>query len=134
MILTLSAPFGSAISLDFTKQFGESVELQGFQFVTPPIEFRLLRRGMPLQEWQTGNTDMYDLQHGPGVKQWARDNHWFVNDLHYRNDVVTCGVLSKDLVMETRGIAFTFVLLIWPRDGTWRSLGATPTGLRVLDV
>ncbi|MBZ5505986.1 MAG: hypothetical protein LAO78_10910 [Acidobacteriia bacterium] len=53
MILSLTEPFGTSISLDFRKQLGEPVELQAFHFVTPPIEFRLLRGDLPLQEWQT---------------------------------------------------------------------------------
>ena len=120
MILTLSAPSGSDISLDLSNQFGESVELCYFQFVEPPIEFRLTRQHLPLQEWQSGNTEMYDLQHGPGVKQWCRDGHWFISDLDHRNDVMTCGLLSKGLLMETRGIGLNFILLVWPREGTWR--------------
>jgi hypothetical protein len=75
---------------------------------------------------------MYDLQHGRGVKQWAREDHWFVNDLNHRADVQTCGVLSRELVMETRGIALMCVLLIWLRDGTWRSVAATPKELQIL--
>ena len=63
MILTLNALSGSNICLDVSNQFGESVELCCFQFVEPPIEFRLTRRGLPLQEWQAGNTEVYDLQH-----------------------------------------------------------------------
>jgi hypothetical protein len=118
MILTFSALSGSNISLDVSDQFGESVELCCFQFVEPPIEFRLTRRGVPLQEWQAGNTEIYDLQHGHKIKEWCRDGHWFINDLDHRNDVMTCGVLSRGLLMETRGIGFNFVLLIWPREGT----------------
>jgi hypothetical protein len=34
-------------------------------------------------------------------------------------DVVTCGVLSQGLAMETRGLAFDFLLLVWPREGTF---------------
>ena len=120
MILTLRALSDSSISLDFTKELGESVELDCFQFVTPPIEFRLTRSGVPLQEWQPGNTEIYDLQHGPGIKQWCRDDHWFTNDLNHRGDVSTCGVLSRNLIMETRGLAIQMVLLVWPRDGTYR--------------
>lgn len=120
MILTLTAPSGFSISLDFSSQLGESVELWCFQFVDPPIEFRLTRRGLPLQEWQPGNTEIYDLQHGPGVKQWGRDGHWFINDLNHREDVSTCGILSTGLVMETRGLGLKCVLLVWPREGTWR--------------
>jgi hypothetical protein len=62
MMLSLRAPFGGAISLDLRGQFGDRVELQCFQFVIPPVEFRLVRNGMPLQEWQPANPDMYDLQ------------------------------------------------------------------------
>ena len=63
---------------------------------------------------------MYDLQHSPAVKQWARDDHWFTNDLNHRHDVMTCGVLSQGLVMETRGLGLTFVLVVWLREGTWQ--------------
>lgn len=121
MILTVRAIFGSVVSLDYTKQFGESLELECFQFVTPPIEFRLLRNGISLQDWQDGNTELYDLQHGPGTKQWSRQGHWFMNDLDHRRDVMTCGVLSKNLVMATRGLGLEFVLLVWPRASTVRT-------------
>lgn len=121
MIQFLSASFGSSISLDFSSELGERVELESFQFVTPPIEFRLIRHSNPLQDWQSGNTEMYDLQHGPTVKQWSRDGRWFRNDLVHRRDVATCGVLSKDLVMETRGLALNFVLLVWIRASTSRA-------------
>jgi hypothetical protein len=50
MMLSLRAPFGGAISLDLRGQFGDRVELQCFQFVVPPVEFRLVGNGMPLQE------------------------------------------------------------------------------------
>ena len=86
MIISLTAAFGTSISLDFRKQLGEQVELQAFHFVTPPIEFRLLRGDLPLQEWQAGNTEMYDLQHGPGVQEWSSRGHRFINDLNHRRD------------------------------------------------
>ncbi|MBZ5505111.1 MAG: hypothetical protein LAO78_06470 [Acidobacteriia bacterium] len=122
MMLTLRGPFGSSISLDFRARFGESVELQCFQFVVPPIEFRLVRGSRPLQDWQQSNTEIYDLQHGPGVKEWARDGHSFVNDIDHRHDVMTCGLLSRDLLMETRGLGLDFVLLVWLRESTRRNL------------
>jgi hypothetical protein len=62
---------------------------------------------------------MYDLQHAPGVTHWSRGHHWFLNDLDHRTDAVTCGMLSRDLAMEMRGLAFRFLLLVWLRDGTW---------------
>src|SRR5258707_5191964 len=106
VILKVRAMFGSVVSLDFTRQFGESLELQCFQFVTPPIEFRLARKSIPLQEWQACNTKLYDLQHSPRVDEWSRYGNRFINDLHHRDDVMTCGVLSKYLVMETYGLAW----------------------------
>ena len=121
MIRVLSAPFGSSISLDLRAELGERVELESFQFVTPPVEFRLTRNSVPLQEWQADNTEMYDLQHGPSVKEWSRDGHRIINDLDHRHDVSTCGVLSKYLVMETQGLALRFVLLVWLRESTCRT-------------
>ena len=129
MILSLTAPFGTSISLDFGKQLGEPVEVQAFHFVTPPIEFRLLHGDLPLQQWQTGNTEMYDLQHGPGVEEWSSRGHRFINDLKHRHDVMTCGVLSKGLIMETRGLGLSFVLLVWPRDTTCRRMPGVSEGM-----
>lgn len=129
MIISLTAAFGTSISLDFRKQLGEQVELQAFHFVTPPIEFRLLRGDLPLQEWQAGNTEMYDLQHGPGVQEWSSRGHRFINDLNHRHDVMTCGVLSKGLIMETRGLGLSFILLVWPRDTTCRRMPGVPEGM-----
>ena len=75
---------------------------------------------MPFQKWQAEKAEMYDLQHSPEIKQWGRDGHWFVNDLDHRHDAMTCGVLSRGLVLETRGIGINFILLVWLREGTWR--------------
>lgn len=125
MILTLSVQCGKSISLDFREQLGERVELDCFQFVTPPGEFCLMRDSVPLQDWQDGNTEIYDLQHGPQISQWGRNGHWFVNDLNHRNDVATCGVLSKHLLMETRGLSLSCVLLVWVRESTFRLLKPT---------
>jgi hypothetical protein len=121
MMLTLRRPFGSTISLDCRERYGHCVELNCFQFLIPPLEFRLVRNGKPLQDWQPANTDLYDLQHGPGVTQWTRDGHLFINDLDHRRDVMTCGLLSLNLMMETRGLALDFILLVWLREGTQRA-------------
>lgn len=121
MILTFTGSFGSAVSLDLRQRFGENTELQCFQFIVPPIEFRLTRNGAALQDWQTSNTDIYDLQHGPTVPEWSRDGHRFINDLKHRNDVMTCGLLSRDILVETRGLVGAFVLLVWPRESTCRT-------------
>jgi hypothetical protein len=121
MMLTLRRPFGSTISLDCRERYGHCVGLNCFQFLIPPLEFRLVRNGKPLQDWQPANTDLYDLQHGPGVTQWTRDGHLFINDLDHRRDVMTCGLLSLNLMMETRGLALDFILLVWLREGTQRA-------------
>ena len=46
---------------------------------------------------------------------------------------MTCGVLSRGLLMETRGIGFNFVLLIWPREGTWRVQKSVLTQLNIVN-
>lgn len=61
------------------------------------------------------------LQHCPGVDEWTRDGHSFINDVHHRHDVMTCGVLSKALAVETRGLAGEFILQVWPREATIRA-------------
>lgn len=119
--MTLAGHFGCSVSLDLGSQFGASVELQCFQFIMPPPEFRLMRNETPLQPWQLANTDMYDLQHPPSVDEWVRDGHVFTNDLCHRRDVMTCGVLCQGLRMETRGLALTFILTVWPREITVRT-------------
>jgi hypothetical protein len=62
-MLTFTGSFGSTLSLDLTNEFGQKVELQCFQFIIPPLEFRLMRQDVALQDWQEANTEMYDLQH-----------------------------------------------------------------------
>jgi len=121
MILKFTGRFGSPVNLELTEKLGKRAELQCFQFVEPPPKFRLVRHATFLQEWQEGNTDLYDLQHGPAVKEWSRHNHWFVNDLVHRDDVLTCGILSQDVIMETRSLAGNYLLLVWPRMSTCRS-------------
>ena len=63
MIITIVGRAGQHISLDLREQFREGVEIDCFQFIVPPIEFRLVRNGAPLQDWQAGSTETYDLQH-----------------------------------------------------------------------
>jgi hypothetical protein len=121
MIIPIRGIAGQSISLDLREQLGERVEIDCFHFLVPPIEFRLVRNGLPLQEWQAGSQDMYDLQHPAEAKEWSRAGHWFSNDVEHRDDVVTCGVLSKELAVETRGLGFPIELLVWPRESTCRS-------------
>src|SRR5215831_2678555 len=99
MIISISGLAGQLISLDLREQLGERVEIECFHFLVPPIEFRLVRNGVPLQDWQAGSNAMYDLQHPSGVKEWSRDGHCFTNDLEHRDNVLTCGVLARELAV-----------------------------------
>lgn len=132
MIITMNGLAGQTLNLDLREKLGESVEIQCFHFVIPPIEFQLTRNRFPLQEWQPGNTEMYDLQHGPGMKDWCRNGHCFWNDLDHRTDVATCGVLSKGLVIETTGLNFHVRLLVWPRETTIRARPASSDSMRII--
>jgi hypothetical protein len=132
MIVTIEARAGERISLDLTRSLGERVEIECFQFAVPPIEFRLARNSQPLQAWQTGNTKLYDLQHAPPGKNWCRDGHAFINDLQHRDGVATCGVLSKDLTLETTGLGFHIILLVWPRGTTFRAKPGAVESLRII--
>lgn len=118
MIIHIAGIAGQPISLDLRQQLGERVEIECFHFLVPAIEFRLVRNGVPLQDWQLGTTEMYDLQHPTGAKTWSRDGHWFLNDLEHRSDVATCGALARDLALETTGLGFPIGLLVWPREST----------------
>jgi hypothetical protein len=100
VIVALRGLGGQTLSLDLREQLGERVELELFHFVEPPLEFRLVRKGLPLQDWQSAGAELYDLQRPPKCKRWSRDNHFFVNDLVHRTDVATCGLLSKTLGLK----------------------------------
>src|SRR5579864_7455365 len=45
MILTFKGAYGSTIDLD------RDGEIQGYEFVEPPIEYRFLRAGSPISDW-----------------------------------------------------------------------------------
>jgi hypothetical protein len=45
MILTFKGPYGSIVDL---RRDGE---IQGYEFVEPPIEYRFLRAGSPISDW-----------------------------------------------------------------------------------
>jgi len=132
VIVTIEFLAGQTLNLDLSEQLGPRVELECFQFISPPIEFRLTRGRLPLQDWQTGNRDLYDLQHGPAVQDWCRDDHLFINDCHHRDDVATCGVLAKGLTIETTGLNFPITLMVWPRESTCSRGRGTTEGLTIL--
>jgi hypothetical protein len=45
MILTFKGPYGSIVDL---RRDGE---IQGYEFVEPPLEYRFLRSASPISEW-----------------------------------------------------------------------------------
>ena len=45
MILTFKGPYGSIVDLL------RDGEIQGYEFVEPPIEYRFLRAGFPISDW-----------------------------------------------------------------------------------
>jgi hypothetical protein len=75
----------AAVSLDMEG------ELEGFHFVNPPVEFRLVRDGSPLAEWQTWDTEYHTPQY-PVLGG-------------------TRGLKAQGLALETRVLCGRFVLL-----------------------
>lgn len=76
MILTYQGEAGSSISLDLSAQLGPRAEIESFEFLTPPPEFRLVRNGLPLQRWQPWADGLFDLQHPRGhfvLQVWPRE-------------------------------------------------------------
>lgn len=93
MILTFKGPYGSIVDLRRDR------EIQGYEFVEPPIEYRFLRAGSPISDWTSPV---------PGFVSLLRP---VIIDAAVR----TRGLDAKHLAIETRGLAGTFILLVWPR-------------------
>jgi hypothetical protein len=94
MILTFKGPYGSIVDL------GRDGEIQGYEFVEPPIEYRFLRAGSPISDWTSPVPGFICLLR-PAIIDIA---------------VQTRGLDAKNLAIETRGLAGTFILLVWPRE------------------
>jgi len=94
MILIFKGQYGSTIDLHAYR------EIQGFEFVNPPIEFRFVRGGLPISNWRPPAPGYVSLLHpvvaGPNVR--------------------TQGLDATNLAVETRGLGETFTLLVWPRE------------------
>ena len=94
MILTFKGPYGSIVDLH------RDGEIQGYEFVEPPIEYRFLRAGSPISNW---------ISPVPGfISPAAAGNH--------RCRCQTRDLDAQNLAIETRGLAGTFILLVWPRE------------------
>jgi hypothetical protein len=94
MILTFKGPYGSIVDL------GRDGEIQGYEFVEPPIEYRFLRAGSPISDWTSPVPGFISLLRPVIIDAVVR----------------TRGMDAKHLAIETRGFAGTFILLVWPRQ------------------
>src|SRR4029077_19578482 len=94
MILTFKRAYGSTIDLH------RDGELQGYEFVEPPVEYRFLRAGSPISDWTSPVPGFISLLR-PVLVDAA---------------VQTRGLDAQNLAIETRGLAGTFILLVWPRE------------------
>ena len=94
MILTFKGSYGSILDL---RQDGE---IQGYEFIEPPLEYRFLRAGSPISDWTSPVPRFISLLR-PVIVDAA---------------VQTRGMVAKNLAIETRGLAGTFILLVWPRE------------------
>jgi hypothetical protein len=71
MIFNVVQPYGSSVLLD---QFRE---LQGFEFIDPPIEYRFVRGQAPVRDWEIPPKKFTSLLHpvtiDGGTNNWARN-------------------------------------------------------------
>ena len=94
MILISKGPYGSIVDLRRDR------EIQGYEFVEPPIEYRFLRAGAPISDWITPVAGFISLLR-PVIIDGA---------------VQTRGLDAQNLAIEARGLAGTCILLVWPRE------------------
>lgn len=96
MIVQYCGAYGSTVQVD------QPGEIEGYQFINPPVEFRLLRTGRPITEWGPCDTDYHSLLRPVVANETLR----------------TRGLEASGLGIETRGLCGNFILLIWRREGT----------------
>ena len=94
MILKFTGLYGSTVDLN------GSGEIQGCEFLDPPVEYRFLRAGLPVSDWMLPERRYITLLHPLCTNEGVR----------------TVGLDTKDVTIETRGLAGTFILLIWQRE------------------
>lgn len=94
MILKFTGLYGSTVDLN------GSGEIQGYEFLEPPIEYRFMRDGLPISEWMLLEPRYITLLHPVCTDEGVR----------------TVGFDTKGVTIETRGLAGTFILLIWRRE------------------
>jgi len=94
MILKFTGQYGSTVDLN------GSGEIQGYEFLDPPVEYRFLRAGLPISDWISPKLHYTTLLH----------------PVRSDNDVRTIGFDTTDVTIETSGLAGTFILLVWQRE------------------
>ena len=94
MILKFSGLYGSTVDLN------GSGEIQGYEFLHPPIEYRFVRAGSAISDWMTPEPRYISV----------------LRPVRTNDTVGTRGLDRKDLTIETRGLVGTFILLVWPRE------------------
>jgi hypothetical protein len=126
MHVRISIPHNGATSIDIRGQFGPRVEIQGYNFIEPPIEYRFCRNGKPICDWRPGYTDFHDLQRGPLPRWWERGTDFLYEDPDppHQQGHVTFGLSPVGLFIETRGLAGTPSVWIELRPGTYPEAGS----------
>ncbi|HEY2233245.1 MAG TPA: hypothetical protein VGK01_07180 [Candidatus Angelobacter sp.] len=94
MILTFKGHHGSTVDLH------REGEIQAYEFLGPPIEYRFLRAGSPISEWMHGVSGFISLLRPVVVNEVVR----------------TEGLSATNLAVETCGLAGRFILLVWARE------------------
>jgi hypothetical protein len=94
MIRVFKGPYGSIADL---RRVGE---IQGYEFLDPPTEYRFLRAGVPISDWTAPISGFVSLLRTVAIDETVR----------------TRGLDATNLAIETRGLAGSFILLVWPRE------------------
>lgn len=94
MIRVFKGPYGSIADLH------RDGEIQGYEFLDPPIEYRFLRAGVPISDWTAPISGFVSLLRPVAIDGAVR----------------TRGLDATNLAIETRGLLGSFILLVWPRE------------------
>jgi len=109
--------------LDLRGLFGPRVELEGFSFGEPPIEYRFCRHGRPICDWRRGDAEFHDLQRVRLTTWHERGTGFAYTDPPQETDHVTFGLSPDGLTLETRGLLGNPSVLIYLRPGTFPESG-----------
>ena len=119
MIVIFQPPASGTMSLDLRSQFGPRVELEMFNFIETPEEFRLCRDGKPICGWRPGDRELHDLQR-THLPVWRERNTGFeYSDPPQETDHVTFGLSPVGLTLETNGLIGTPRMIVNLRPGTF---------------